>query len=142
MYVVYPAYFMKDEDGYSVMFPDLPGALTCGETLSEAMEMAVDCLAGFIHTNDEFGDETAAPSDIKNHTRAGAAKAWECSENDVEIYPIGVDVYDYAKKHFRPLVHKNLTIERWVNEEAKALGINFSKTLQDALIEKIRLARG
>ena len=31
-----------DEDGYVVSFPDLPGCLTCGETVDEAKAMAED----------------------------------------------------------------------------------------------------
>jgi len=35
-------------------------------------------------------------------------------------------------------VEKTLTIPAWLNGRARAEGINFSKTLHDALIEKIR----
>lgn len=31
-----------DEGGYVVSFPDLPGCLTCGETVEQAMKNAVD----------------------------------------------------------------------------------------------------
>ena len=34
-------------------------------------------------------------------------------------------------------VKKNLTIPFWLNERAEKLNINFSKTLQDALMEKV-----
>ena len=34
-------------------------------------------------------------------------------------------------------VKKTLTIPAWLNERARAQGINFSKTLHDALLEKI-----
>ena len=37
---VYPAVFAKDEDGYSVRFPDLDGCFTSGKDLQEALEMA------------------------------------------------------------------------------------------------------
>lgn len=32
----------RDEGGYMVSFPDLPGCLTCGETPEQAMRNAVD----------------------------------------------------------------------------------------------------
>ncbi len=35
-------------------------------------------------------------------------------------------------------VKKTLTIPSWLNDRAMALGINFSKTLQDALLLKIQ----
>lgn len=28
---IFPAVFSKAEDGYSISFPDLPGAFTCGK---------------------------------------------------------------------------------------------------------------
>lgn len=50
---------------------------------------------------------------------------------------ISVDVEEYAKKHFEKSVKKTLTIPSWLNEAAMAAGINFSQTLQEALIQKI-----
>ncbi len=42
--VIYPAIFHKQEKGYWVEFPDIPGCLTEGETLEEAFLMAGDAL--------------------------------------------------------------------------------------------------
>lgn len=32
----------KDEDGYVVSFPELPGCITCGETIESAVKNAED----------------------------------------------------------------------------------------------------
>lgn len=51
MKYVYPAIFQKDkemEDTWCVEFPDVSGAVTCGYSLYEAMEMAEDALAGML----------------------------------------------------------------------------------------------
>lgn len=51
MQYVYPAIFYKDKelpDAYSVIFPDVPGAATCGYSLYEAIYMAEDALAGML----------------------------------------------------------------------------------------------
>lgn len=49
MKYVYPAVFHSAiEGGYYVDFPDVSGAITQGETLYEAMEMAEDALAGML----------------------------------------------------------------------------------------------
>jgi antitoxin HicB len=43
--LIYPALFMRDDEGrFVVTFPDLPGAITDGATLDEAMREAIDCL--------------------------------------------------------------------------------------------------
>ena len=49
MKYVYPAIFHEaNEGGYYVDFPDVEGAITQGETLYEALEMAEDALAGIL----------------------------------------------------------------------------------------------
>lgn len=46
MQYVYPAIFYRAvEGGYCVEFPDVEGAVTCGENLYQAIEMAEDVLA-------------------------------------------------------------------------------------------------
>ncbi len=48
---LYPACFYKEKSGgYSVIFPDLDHLSTCGDTLENAVEMAVDCLAGYLYS--------------------------------------------------------------------------------------------
>ena len=51
MKYVYPAIFYKDKkmaDTYTVVFPDVEGAVTCGYSLYEAIYMAEDVLAGML----------------------------------------------------------------------------------------------
>ena len=45
MLSIYPACFFKEDNGYSVIFPDLNYLATQGDTLEDAVAMAVDCLA-------------------------------------------------------------------------------------------------
>lgn len=49
MLSIYPACFYKEDNGYSVVFPDLNYLSTCGENLDKALTMAVDCLAGYLY---------------------------------------------------------------------------------------------
>ena len=45
MKLYYPAIFLKEGDGrYSVSFPDVPEAITCGYDFENAVEMAKECL--------------------------------------------------------------------------------------------------
>ena len=43
--LAYPACFEPDESGFTVTFRDVPPAITYGDSLDEAMTMAVDALA-------------------------------------------------------------------------------------------------
>ena len=63
MLSAYPAIFYKEPSGYSVVFPDLGDLATCGETLNEALAMAIDCLAGYLYTLKRAGKKAPEPSE-------------------------------------------------------------------------------
>ena len=52
---------------------------------------------------------------------------------------VDVDFVDYRRKHDNRMVKKNCTIPYYLNVEAEKLGINFSRVLQEALLQKIKL---
>ena len=57
MKYVYPAIFRKDRempDTWNVTFPDVEGAITCGYSLYEALEMAEDSLATVLCAWEDF----------------------------------------------------------------------------------------
>ena len=61
----YPAIFEYAEDGINVSFPDLPGALTCGDTTEEALEMAKECLELYLYSLEEDGEPIPKPSEVQ-----------------------------------------------------------------------------
>lgn len=136
MLSAYPACFFKEENGYSVAFPDLNHLATCGETLDEAFAMAVDCLAGYLYICQKDGDVIPPPSamqDIDPHA------VFEEETGEAFVNMVTVDVAEYAKVHFEKSVKKTLTIPAWLNTAALERNINFSQVLQDALKEQLRL---
>ena len=130
MKLVYPARFCEEkEGGYSVEVPDLKGCITQADTLEEAIEMAQDAALGWILTAVE--DEEDFPS---------ASKIEEIKlENKNEFVSLLLlDIDKYTEKYgSRKSVKKTLTIPTWLNHRAEKIGLNFSKTLQDALLSKI-----
>ena len=67
----------KTEGGYTVIFPELPGCLTCGETLQEAYENAIDAKSEWIIAALEEGIKIPDPEpvlDLYNHTYSGQFK--------------------------------------------------------------------
>lgn len=142
MLSMYPACFYKEDDGYSVIFPDLNYLATQGDSFEEAMEMAVECLAGYLYTAQRDGEDVPAPSKLGDIDPVAVSKeldpdmpAGECIVNLVSV-----DVAEYAKKHFEKSVKKTLSIPAWLNDAAVAQGINFSRVLQQALKEQLHLA--
>lgn len=141
MLSMYPACFFKEDKGYSVIFPDLNWLATCGDTLQSAMTAAVDCLAGYLYTCQQEGDTLPAPSSLEKIDPSEIAKELypNTSEIDVFVNMVSVDVAAYAKENFQKSVKKTLTIPTWLNKAALEKGINFSQTLQEALLQKIKM---
>lgn len=50
--IAYPAKIDREDNSYIVEFPDLPGCLTCGDTLEEAKENAREALSGYLESID------------------------------------------------------------------------------------------
>jgi len=124
----YPAYFRRTDSGtYSVDFPDLPGCVSAGATLEEALSMAREALSLHLYGMIEDGDAIPEPSDpTAVVAEPGAFVA------PVEGRP------DMMRDAIRNRsVKKTLTIPYWLNEEAERNHINFSQVLQDALKERI-----
>lgn len=137
MLSVYPACFLREENGYSVIFPDLDLA-TCGETIDEAMAMAVDCLAGRLHWLKQDGEVIPEPSPMNSIDPAAISKGLEIEPEEAFVNMVSVDAEAYAKEHFDKSVRKTLTIPAWLNSAALEMNLNFSQVLQEALLAKVR----
>lgn len=138
MLSAYPAIFYKEENGYSVIFPDLNYLATDGETLEQALAMAIDCLAGYLFSAKLDKEKTPAPSDLKDIDPIRVADELDTESGDFFVNLVTVDVDEYAKTHFNKSIKKTLSIPEWLNREALAKGINFSQVLQEALVAKLR----
>lgn len=137
MLSIYPACFFKEENGYSVIFPDLDLA-TCGDTIEESIAMAVDCLAGRLRWLKQDGDPIPKPSPMSAIDPAKISKELEIEPSEAFVNMVSVDVEAYTKEHFDKSVRKTLTIPAWLNSAALEMGINFSQVLQEALLAKIQ----
>lgn len=137
MLSVYPACFFKEENGYSVIFPDLNWLSTCGDSVENAMEMAVDCLAGYLYECKRENENVPQATAIGNVDIDSIAKELDLSSQEGFVNMITVDVEEYAKKNFEKAVKKTLTIPAWLNKAAIEKNINFSQVLKEALIQKI-----
>lgn len=98
---IYPACFCKEENGYSVFFPDLNWLATCGDNLEDAMMMAIDCLAGYLYDCLKDGTALPASSDLSDvHPENYLKELYGNTELPpyfVNLVP--VDVKSYAREH-------------------------------------------
>lgn len=124
MNLVYPALCHYEDGGYWCEFPDLNGCFSDGKTQTEIVENAKEALQGYA--------ESCLERDIPL-PKASSIKDIHANENDFVTY-IAADITDAGK-----CVRKNVTIPEWLNAKAERMGINFSRTLQEALLQKCSL---
>ena len=55
----------KDEGGFVVSYPDLPGCITCGETVESAVENALDAKKAWLEAALEDGVEIHEPDSLE-----------------------------------------------------------------------------
>lgn len=136
---MYPACFFHEACGYSVVFPDLNWLATQGSSFENAMEMAVDCLAGYLYSAERSGEAVPRPSSPGQIDPAAVARelAPDTPVPEAFVNVVSVDVAEYAKTHFERSVKKTLSIPAWLNDQAVQAGINFSQLLQDALKQRL-----
>lgn len=128
MKLTYPALFHNESGSYWVEFPDLPGCSTFGDTAEETLKMAQEALEGYALTLLENGEKLPKASDI-SEIKADANSFTSFVQTDLSAY------LNNSKA-----VKKTLTIPEWLNNQAVASGINFSKVLQDALIKQLNMS--
>lgn len=127
----YPAIFhTAEEGGFWVSFPDLPECLTEGDDMQEAYEMAVEALGIALVGRKEDGEELPVPSQPN-----------QINVEEGVLVIVEFDMLEYMRKHNSKAVKKTLSIPEWLNEEAIAMGVNFSQVLQEALMAKLDIGR-
>ncbi|MFC2315512.1 MAG: type II toxin-antitoxin system HicB family antitoxin [Selenomonas massiliensis] len=124
MQYIYPAIIHEDPDGLWAEFPDLPGCQTFADTLDELLTNASEALACELVESLARGDKLPA------------ARPMQSIPREETSYPTLIRANINLAKASRS-VKKTLTIPAWLNDRARSQGINFSKTLHDALLEKI-----
>ncbi len=127
MKLTYPAVLTPciDKEGYTVEVPDLPGCVTEGSDLADAIEMGVDAASGWILGELEAGNNIPAASSYNS------IKAPEGSFVSFLV----LDMDAYAEKYGNKAVRKNITIPAWLNTYGEKNHINFSRVLADALMK-------
>ena len=129
----FPAIFDYAEDGISIEFPDLPGCLSCADNDDEAVFMATDALSLRLFSDEEDGSVIPKPSEILEIKK-------RLGPNQI-VTPIRVSMPAVRAKFNEKSISKTVTLPAWLLNEGKEAELNFSQTLQDALMEKLGIKR-
>lgn len=127
MKYIYTATFTPSDDGskYYCRVPDLPGCITTGNDLNDAIEMITDAASGWLVVAEDEGNDIPAATpqchlDIPDHTI--------CSI-------IRIDTLAYRAATDNKAVRKNVSLPAWMANLADKRGINCSQVLQDGLLQ-------
>lgn len=119
----YPVVITKENDGYFASIPDF-NIDTQGTSVVNAIAMARDAIGLMGIDLEDDGKEIPKPNSVKV----------QVGEN-YTVTLVDVDFTEYYRKVDNRAVKKNCTIPYWLNVEAEKSGINFSKVLQEALMQ-------
>ncbi len=130
MKYIYPAIFYPEENNcYSVIFPDLNGLATYGDSLADAFAMAQDACEQYLFSLLRDGETLPAPTQLSDVT---------ADDSGAIVNLICADLDAYSRAYDDRAVKKTLSIPAWLNTLCDNYGINYSKVLKDALIAKLQ----
>lgn len=98
--------------------------------MQQAYEMAVEALGLALVSRKEEKEQIPVPSEIDS-----------IQKDEGTLVIVEFNMLEYQRKHSSRAIKKTLSIPEWLNEEAVAMGINFSQVLQEALMLKLNINR-
>lgn len=127
----YPAVFTQEEGGYSITFPDFEACFTQGDSVDDGLSMAEDVLCLTLYDMEEKGETIPVPSDPRDIK----------TDSESFVTLVRCDTLEYRKFFDNRAVKKTLTVPHWLDEMATRANVNFSQTLQNALMEQLGVKR-
>lgn len=128
MKYIYTAVFSAGEDGtVYARVPDLPGCITTGRDLQDAIEQITDAASGWLVVAEDEGLEIAAPTPQRDVPR-------EASD---ALSLIRIDTIEYRAQTDTRAVRKNVSLPAWMATLADRRGLNCSQILQESLRDRL-----
>lgn len=128
MKYAYPVILYPDDNQIGVEVPDLPGCITFGENMADALFMAKDAMEMWLWHAENEGLAIPAPSGNLQ------------PDQGETITLIAADTEEYRKAHDSKAVKKTLTIPSWLNHKAEKANAPFSQILQEGLKSYLQIA--
>ncbi len=122
MQYVYPAIFHPNSDGsYTIAFPDLPGCVTEGKTLENALYMAQDALSVWLEYTLDHKETIPEATAIQNVT----------AEQGEFVNLIRAEIKDNRA------VRRTVSLPKWMDDMVVEAGLSLSRVLQEALKDRL-----
>ena len=134
----YPVIFTQISDKKDTVLIEVPdfNIFTEGYGMVNAIEMARDAIGLSAITLEDMGKEIPVPSDVQD---IDVNKAEFKEQGTSIISMVDIDFLVYRRRLDTKAVRRNVTLPKWLNQEAERAGINVSKVLQEALMSVLNL---
>lgn len=131
MKYIYSAMFTPNEDGtkYYARVPDLPGCITTGHDLQDAIDQITDAASCWLVVAEDEEDPIPAATPQANLEH----------EDGAVFSLIQVDTIAYRAMTDTRAVRKNVSLPAWMANLADKRGINCSQLLQESLTTRLSL---
>ena len=128
MKYIYTAIFTANEDKtkYYCRIPDLPGCVTTGDDIEDAIEMITDAASGWLVVAEDEGNDIPAATPQSDLT---------IPKGSISSI-IRIDTLAYRAMTDTHAVRKNVSLPAWMADLADKRGINCSQVLQEGLAAK------
>ena len=121
---VYPALFHSNEDGsFTITYPDLPGCISEGKSLGNAMYMAQSALTQWMEYLTDKKQSIPLASNLESIK----------TTQDEFVNLIRVEIKENRA------VKRTVSIPKWMDDKVIETGLSLSRVLQDALKEKLNV---
>ena len=127
MKYIFTAVFARDGDKIFARVPDLPGCISSGHDLNDAITQITDAASNYLVVAED-NDLTIAP----------ATDQADIKKDDGDILSlIQVDTISYRALTDTKAVRKNVSLPQWMATLADKRGINCSQVLQQGLMQQL-----
>lgn len=119
---IYPAVFHPNDDGsYTITFPDVPGCISEGKSLDNALYMAQDALSTWMEYAMDSGMEVSPAS----------------RPQDISLDATEFTSLIRAELKDSRAVRRTVSLPKWMDDKVSETGLSLSKVLQDALKDRL-----
>lgn len=118
---------INDNGEYCCRVPDLPGCVTTGDGLGDAIEMVNDAAGEWLIASEDDGMDIPCPTSIEDMDIPGGAI----------ITIVQVDTDQRRKQEDTEEIPVTINVPKWMVYIAQREGVNLSKVLQKGLLKKL-----
>ena len=137
MRMAYPVILTYDDGVVLVEVPDME-VFTQGEDVADAISMARDAIGLKGISMEDAGEMIPKASKI---TDVNVKDSEFFSDGNTVVALVDIDFLEYRRKNDNKMVRRNVTLPNWMNLAAEKEGLNVSKVLQEALRERLQVAK-